>query len=352
MLPIQGYIINDYSPTLAISYKEPRMNKEKWNEICFLLSDNNRTDISESEFGQNVVQALRILDWKEYKGEIEKEPSFQFGAANKLRPDFIIKSENQRLFVIEIKIPSIPLNSNFQRQLFSYMRQLKLEFGILIGQGIQIFYDGNLINQEDPILLETIQFTADNEKGQKFVELFSKESYSIELLKSFTLNSLKKINRKEDHKKLNKKILSESFNEKLIELIKQDFLNEYDGELIDGVLSELKIEINEKTKNLPQSELPKRQYRQQTDIDYSNEILSIGLNPNTEDEFKRRLLLTKTAYITVFYKNGTLKQKTWNAQRFKESSGVLVNLRSRPDFRNGEWQKLGIEKVLVSIDKY
>lgn len=327
------------------------MNKEKWNEICYLLSEKLPTDLSENEFGQEVIQALRILDWKEYKGEIEKEPSFQFGAANKLRPDFVIKSENQRLFVIEIKIPSIPLNSTFQRQLFSYMRQLKLEYGILIGQGIQIFYDGNLIDQEDPLLLETIQFTPDNEKGEKFVELFSKESYSTELLKSFTLNSLKKINRKEDHKKLTEKILSVNFQEKLNELIKQDFLNEYDGELIDEVLNELKIEISEKTKNISQPEFPKKQYRQQNDVDYSNGILPIGLNPNTEEDFKHRLLLTKTAYITVFYKNGTSKQKIWNAQRFKESSGVLGNLRSRPEFRNGEWQKLGIEKVLVSIDK-
>ena len=49
-------------------------------------------------------------------------------------------------------------------------------------------------------------------------------------------------------------------------------------------------------------------------------------------------------------KDGTSKQKIWNAYRFKESSGVLGNLKSRPQFRNGEWQKLGIEKVLVSID--
>lgn len=178
------------------------MNKEKWNEICYLLSGKLPADLSETEFGQEVIQALRILDWKEYKGEIEKEPSFQFGAANKLRPDFVIKSDNQRLFVIEIKIPNNQLNSTCQGQLFSYMRQLKLEYGILIGQGIQIFYDGNLINQKDPLLIETIQFTTDNEKGEKFVELFSKDSYSTESLKSFTLNSLKKINRKEDHRKL------------------------------------------------------------------------------------------------------------------------------------------------------
>lgn len=328
------------------------MNNEKWNEICFLLSDNIRTDISENDFEQKVVQALRVLDWKEYSGDIEIRPSFQIGAANRITPDFVIKStDNKKLFVIEIKQPNIPLNSKFQQQLFSYMRQLRLEYGILIGQGIQIFYDGDLTNQDDPILLETIKFTKDDEKGLKFVELFAKESFNQESLKAFTLKGLKKINRREEHKNLTEKILSVSYQEKISELIKQDFLNEYDGELIESVLKELKIEIKNKNTEITQTELPKSQFKEQKIIDYSNGILPIELNPSTESDFKRRLLMTKTAYITTFYKNGTFKQKVWNAQRFRESSGVLGNLRSRPEFRNGEWQKLGIEKVLVTIDK-
>jgi len=328
------------------------MNNEKWNEICFILSDNIRTVISENDFEQNVVQALRVLDWKEYSGDIEIRPSFQIGASNRITPDFVIKSsENKKLFVVEIKQPNIPLNSKFQQQLFSYMRQLRLEYGILIGQGIQIFYDGNLANQDEPILLETIKFTKDDEKGLKFVELFAKESFNQESLRAFTLDGLKKINRKEEHENLIEKILSESYQENISELIKQDFLNEYDGELIESVLKELKIEIKKKNTEISQTEFPKSQFKEQRIIDYSNGILPIGINPSSESDFKRRLLLTKTAYITTFYKNGTSQQKVWNAQRFRESSGVKGNLRSRPEFRNGEWQKLGIEKVLVSIDK-
>ena len=328
------------------------MNNEKWNEICFLLSDNIRTDISESDFEQNVVQALRVLDWKEYSGDIEIRPSFQVGAANRITPDFVIKnSDNRKLFVIEIKQPNIPLNSRFQQQLFSYMRQLKLEYGILIGQGIQIFYDGYLAKQEDPILLETIKFTKDNEKGLKFVEIFAKENFNQESLRNFTLNGLKKLNRREEHKELTKKLIDENYQAKISELIKQDFLDEYDGELIESVLKNLTVEIRAKNALPKQSELPKREFSKQRIVDYSNGILPIELNPSTEYEFKRRLLLTKTAYITTFYKNGTSKQKVWNANRFRETSGVLGNLRSRPEFRNGEWQKLGIEKVLVSIDK-
>ena len=68
------------------------MNNEKWNEICFLLSDNVRNDISESDFEKQVIQALRVLDWKEYLGDIEIRPSFQVGSVNKITPDFVIKS--------------------------------------------------------------------------------------------------------------------------------------------------------------------------------------------------------------------------------------------------------------------
>tara|TARA_R110002050_G_scaffold299016_1_gene463563 strand:+ start:1377 stop:2465 length:1089 start_codon:yes stop_codon:yes gene_type:complete len=221
------------------------MNNEKWNEICFYLSENIQTDISESEFEQNVIQALRVLDWKEFLGDIQIRPSFQIGASNRIMPDFVINSaEKKNLFVIEIKQPSIPLNINFQQQLFSYMRQLRLQYGVLIGQVIQIFYDGDLTEHDDPVLLETIEFNKDNIKGLKFVELFSKENFSKELLESFTLNSLKKINRKSEQNKLYQKILSPNYQTEILELIKQDFLKKYDAELIDNVLKEISITIS------------------------------------------------------------------------------------------------------------
>jgi hypothetical protein len=324
---------------------------ENWNEICFLLSE-DINDISESDFEKLVIQALRILGWSKYARDIEIRPSYPVGAANRITPDFVIKSpENNKLFVIEIKQPNIPLNYRFQQQLFSYMRQLRLEYGILIGQVIQIFYDGSLVSQEDPVLLETIEFTKDNEKGQKFVEVFSKVNFSSELLQAFTKNSLKKTNGKEEQKKLTEKILLASFQEKIAELIKQDFLNEYDGEIIDTVLSELKIEIKEKKNNATRTESYKNITYQQNNIVNPNNILLIELNPPTESEFKRRLLETRRAYITTYYNNGESVQKTWNANRFKETSSVLGNLRGRLDFRNGNWQNLGIERVFVSIDK-
>lgn len=166
---------------------------EKWEEICFLLSENVKKEISESEFEQNIIQALRVLNWKEFTGDIQIRPSFQIGASNRIMPDIVINSvDNKNLFVIEIKQPNIPLTTSFQQQLFSYMRQLRLQYGILIGQAIQVFYDGDLTQHDDPVLLETIQINKEDNKGKKFVELFYKDNFSFENLNAFTQNSLKK----------------------------------------------------------------------------------------------------------------------------------------------------------------
>lgn len=226
------------------------MNSDKWNEICFLLSENVKKDINESSFEQNVIQALRVLDWKQFAGDYEIRPSYQFGAANRITPDFVMKSpDNHKLFVIEIKQPNIPITSSYQQQLFSYMRQLKLEYGLLIGQAIQVFYDGVLVQQDDPVLLDTIRFERNSEKGEEFVKLFSKESFDFDSLKEYTLQSIRKINRKQDHLLLLNRIASEEFRYNVLNLIKQEFIGEYDGELIDTVLGELNIEITIKKKS-------------------------------------------------------------------------------------------------------
>ena len=328
------------------------MYSERWNEICFLLSENIRKDISENEFEQKVIQALLILGWKEYLGDFDVRPSFKIGAANSITPDFIIKSENkEKLFVIEIKQPQLSINSGYQKQLFSYMRQLKLDYGLLIGQNIQIFYDGILSKQDDPILLENIIFERNSKKGEKFVELFCKSNFSAESLKVFTLKSLEKINRKEDFKLLLNKILSENFKDNILNLIKQEFISDYDGELIDAVLNDLKIELSiknsiaeNKTNHIRQSSQPKENL-------YSSTTLPIELNPNDEREFKRKLLINRRAYITSIYADGKKEKKIWNIRKFDETSDVIGNLRSRPEFRINEWPKRGIIKVFVSIEE-
>ena len=224
------------------------MNTEKWKKICFLLNEDIQKDISEKSFEEKVIQALDVLGWEKYLGDIEVRPSIKIGSNNRIEPDFVIKTNGKKIFTIEIKRPSVTLNFEFQKQLFSYMRQLKLEYGLIIGESIQIFYDGALIEHDDPVLLDTIKFDRNNKKGENFIKLFSKENLKTTMLQDFTLEALKQLTRKKDFNKLTNFVLSEAFNTKLIELVKQHFISEYDNDLINSVLNELSIKIKTKYK--------------------------------------------------------------------------------------------------------
>lgn len=81
----------------------------------------------------------------------------------------------------------------------------------------------------------------------------------------------------------------------------------------------------------------------------TGEKLPIALFPPDEELFKRKLLISKRAEITTYFTDGRIQTKTWNANSFTASSGVLNNLRSRAEFRNGGWQARRIERVEVKV---
>ncbi len=77
--------------------------------------------------------------------------------------------------------------------------------------------------------------------------------------------------------------------------------------------------------------------------------LDIKYFPSGERNFKRELLVSKKAYIRIFYKDGRIEIVPWNAQKFSEHSSVRGNLASG---RLHEWRYKGIYKVEVSIEPF
>ena len=90
---------------------------------------------------------------------------------------------------------------------------------------------------------------------------------------------------------------------------------------------------------------------QNDDSSVSNIVLPIELIPNDNDEFLKILLKTEKANITTYYQNGTKDSKIWIASKMTDKSNVIHNLRSRPEFRNPNWQKANILKVVVDVVK-
>ncbi len=78
-------------------------------------------------------------------------------------------------------------------------------------------------------------------------------------------------------------------------------------------------------------------------------VLPIVLHPSPAPEFKRQLLARNRATIEVWYSDGRSEVRQWDASKFSDTSNVMGNLRSRPEFRQGSWQRAGMVKVVVKV---
>lgn len=78
-------------------------------------------------------------------------------------------------------------------------------------------------------------------------------------------------------------------------------------------------------------------------------VLPIEFRPNDVNKFKELLLLHKRAIITIFYASGTKEKKKWNAFNITEKSDIIRNLRSRVEFRQGNWQDANVNSIKVEI---
>ena len=79
------------------------------------------------------------------------------------------------------------------------------------------------------------------------------------------------------------------------------------------------------------------------------DTLPITLDPPTAEAFRDALLRKREARIFEIYRDGRTIERRWNANNMSESSSVLGNLRSRPQYRRGAWKRLGLQSLTVSV---
>ncbi|MCY3991925.1 MAG: hypothetical protein OXF50_11955 [Caldilineaceae bacterium] len=79
--------------------------------------------------------------------------------------------------------------------------------------------------------------------------------------------------------------------------------------------------------------------------------LPITLDPPNSADFLDALLRTKEAWIEESHSDGHKEVHPWHASRMQPSSSVKGNLRSRPRYRRGAWQQLGILSIHVTIER-
>lgn len=250
---------------------------DKWNEICFLIKEHSKQNSKEAFFQNEVVNIFEKLGWSRYKKEIETEKSIPIGANNRLRLDILISLDEQRLFVVELKKPTNQGSERISQQLVSYMLQLKMKFGLFIGENIQLFYDDPNDNKH-PIKLIEIEFSENNEEGNKLIEILKRETFDEQKLIGYCKQKLKEI---EENKTLNELIdffTSTQGYDYVLNLITNDLEAKHSPKIIEELKNKIFINISGKP-SLPIIESPDFFQKKSKSIDKKNSTETINSMP-------------------------------------------------------------------------
>jgi hypothetical protein len=247
--------------------------KDIWNDMCYHIKDKNR-NASEHDF-QTIAESLfEKLGWLQYKGEIVTQETIRVGVANIIKPNIVIKNNGQTLFVVELKRPNKTMTEKNTEQLVSYMRLLKLSFGILLGETLQIYYELPNDNKP-PIKIKEISFIKDLDEGINFIKLLSQNECTSENLQKYCEDLLLDNEKKEKLKKYINFLCSREGTETIMDLLKEKLSTEYSEEIITSMINEIDIHVSRKVKP------------GQPPINPPDDQSPIGGSPHSSNELKR-----------------------------------------------------------------
>ena len=210
---------------------------EKWNQFVYDLLEAKRRNVDEQTYHTIIECKFESLGWVRYKGDIGHKERFAIGSNSSLEPDILIKKDGKVQFVVEVKKPGNLQKERECEQLKSYMRYFKLLVGVYIGEHIEVFYDKP--ESENIVSVLKVDLKLDEKKGTKFVELFSKESFSKDVIIEFCEDRLREMHRQKGLDKIKEHLMSAEGTSEIAEGVKRYLKEKYVGAYSEKDIDEL-----------------------------------------------------------------------------------------------------------------
>ena len=214
--------------------------QEKWNQFVFDLCEAKKRDVDEDCYHSLIETQLQLLGWAKYKGEICHKPNIPIGNSKYIQPDILVKHDGDDQFVIEVKRPVHTQTERERVQLESYMRQLKLDVGIYIGEHLEVFYDKP--KSRDAVSVLSVPLSIDSKQGAKFVERFSKEHFSKDAIVEFCEQRIKEMERQANLNKIKESLVADAqvqIRESLRPYLLEKYGNSFSEDEIQGMLASM-----------------------------------------------------------------------------------------------------------------
>ena len=212
----------------------------KWNELCYIVSTHQKKNTKENIFQGEIEDFLENLGWSRSQGEIITQLRVQMGSSTK-KADIAIKSANSFQFVIELKRPKESVEKH-KKQLISYMRQLKLRFGVLLGDKFQLYYDDTTEDGTEAQKVFEATFTENNPETEELLSLLTKEQFGKDKLLVFAEKQLEKIQESEVMNEIQEYVEEQLSH--LQDKLYKELQEEYDSKLVKKVFEHLNIAIS------------------------------------------------------------------------------------------------------------
>ncbi len=212
--------------------------QETWKRFVYPLIEDKKLDVEEETYHRHIENQLMLLGWEPWKGEIIHKQSLRIGNRNRMEPDILVARDDEYQFVIEVKRPGNTQAKEEITQLESYMRQLRLDVGIYIGEFIEVFYDKPNTNHVISVFKWAIDL--EEKRGVRFIELFSKETFSKESIVNFCEERIQEIQRQNSLNEIKESLIADAQTQ-IAESLRPYLMEKYGGgfseEEIKGMLA-------------------------------------------------------------------------------------------------------------------
>ena len=247
-----------------------------WNDIYQDFLNSKIRKCSEREFQNTIFSVFRFyLRWQ---NGIVAEECIPIGATNTIRPDFVLYKDEMPQAVIESKEPNHIQTDRNKEQLFSYMRQKKVDFGLYIGEVIQLYYD-EPTDAELPLLMFTLEYDKENPYGTTFVSLFNFVDFDKNRLTDYCTNRIKEIQKEKQLEIDIQQLTSDEGVNLCSSLLKSHFISKgYSETDVEKLLDDIEITLKRKCQT-PQQTSP---------IDKSSPKPVLGKNESKPDKKEQK----------------------------------------------------------------
>lgn len=228
---------------------------DNWIEIHDILRYCITNKVLEAYYQHEVENCFKILGWRKANDTLLSRISIPIGSTGYIQPDIVLQHRTADgaitpVVAIEIKRPDNIKNERQEAQLFSYMRQMRLNYGLYIGEKIQFFYDVP-DNHDKPVPVMTVSIDMNDPNGDMLCQLFDYDQFNLSRLESFCKEQLDRENEKN---RLSERFsaITNSPDASIKEILKAFLISEgFSEDVIISYLKDFTISIRKLQETLP-----------------------------------------------------------------------------------------------------